>query len=296
MVDNANLKKVVFIIGVMAVLFRPVLSYAWMDDRHDRHDRHDGHYRYHEHPRYGMRIEVISNDYVPVIVSGANYYYYDGLYYAPTANGYVIIAPPVGAIVPAIPPEYRPVIINGRTYYTDSGVYYVYTRYGYRVVMPPAVQAVGQPVVVAQPGQVVARPQTQTKVAEGMGLGGILGALTGGIIGHQMKGHHEVGGALIGGVAGAAAGGIVGAQIPNQNASTPAATAQPAAPYVVQAQPAAPTTQGPPDEAVTINVPNDQGGYTPVTLRRSGSGYVGPQGEYYPEFPKVSQLKVLYSK
>jgi len=50
------------------------------------------------------------------------------------------------------------------------------------------------------------------------------------------------------------------------------------------------------DDSITINVPNDKGGYTAVVLKKSGNGYTGPQGEYYPEFPKVSQLKMMYGK
>jgi hypothetical protein len=46
----------------------------------------------------------------------------------------------------------------------------------------------------------------------------------------------------------------------------------------------------------TVNVPNDRGGYNAVIIKRSGNGFVGPQGEYYPEFPKVFQLKLMYGK
>ena len=46
----------------------------------------------------------------------------------------------------------------------------------------------------------------------------------------------------------------------------------------------------------TVNIPNSQGGYTAVTLKRSGKGFTGPQGEFYPEFPKVEQLKTMYVK
>jgi|GEM_PF-683300 len=49
-------------------------------------------------------------------------------------------------------------------------------------------------------------------------------------------------------------------------------------------------------EDITVNVPNSQGGYTAVILKRSGSGFVGPQEEYYAEFPKVAQLQVMYGK
>lgn len=46
----------------------------------------------------------------------------------------------------------------------------------------------------------------------------------------------------------------------------------------------------------TINVPNGDGSYTPVRLKKSGNGYTGPQGEYYEGNPSVEQLKVLYGK
>lgn len=57
---------------------------------------------------------------------------------------------------------------------------------------------------------------------------------------------------------------------------------------------AAPATVTP--ESFTVNVPNRKGGYTAVVLKKSGSGYVGPQGEYYNDFPNVEQLKVMYGK
>ena len=50
------------------------------------------------------------------------------------------------------------------------------------------------------------------------------------------------------------------------------------------------------DDSYTINVPNDKGGYNAVLLKRSGKGFTGPQGEFYPDFPKVSQLKLMYGK
>jgi len=47
-------------------------------------------------------------------------------------------------------------------------------------------------------------------------------------------------------------------------------------------------------QTFTVNVPNDRGGYTAVKITRSGNGFTGPQGEFYPEFPKVARLKVVY--
>ena len=46
----------------------------------------------------------------------------------------------------------------------------------------------------------------------------------------------------------------------------------------------------------TVNIPNQRGEYIPVVIKRSGNGFVGPQGEFYPEFPKVEQLMAMYVK
>ena len=73
-------------------------------------------------------------------------------------------------------------------------------------------------------------------------------------------------------------------------AAAPIITPAPVAPAVA----AAATTNA--DDAFTINLPNAKGGYTAVTLRRSGTGFLGPQGEYYAAFPRVEQLKAMYAK
>jgi len=127
---------------------------------------------------------------------------------------------------------------------------------------------------------------------EGAVAGGVLGAVAGGVIGHQS---HDTGaGMLIGGAVGALAGAAVGSQIqkpepPPQPA--PEIVAQPATVVVAEA----PTTTYSGD-AVTVNVPNSSGGLTAVVLKRSGNGYVGPQGEYYDQVPSRAQLQAMYGK
>ena len=66
--------------------------------------------------------------------------------------------------------------------------------------------------------------------------------------------------------------------------------------YVVVQPPAQALPQAPVQETLTINIPNSRNGYTSVTLRRSGNGFIGPQGEYYPGSPTVNQLSALYGK
>ena len=126
---------------------------------------------------------------------------------------------------------------------------------------------------------------------EGAATGGALGMLAGGIIGHQA---HDTGaGMLIGGAVGAVTGAAVGSTIqkPAYEQPAPVVVAQPAPVVVSQA----PTTTYSGD-TVTMNVPNSSGGYTAVVLKRSGNGYVGPQGEYYDQVPTTAQLQAMYGK
>ena len=83
----------------------------------------------------------------------------------------------------------------------------------------------------------------------------------------------------------------------------PVVYAQPAPVVIEQPQPVQQvvvTQQAPaPDvsqDAFPVNVPNNSGGYTSVVIKRSGNGYVGPQGEFYATFPSVAQLKAMYGK
>lgn len=191
----------------LALLAAPQMSYADWRGHHDRdHDRGRHYYHYYDHPRFGLRVSFIPDTCFSVRLRGARYYYYDGLYYDRAGADYVLISPPVGAVVRVIPTDYRPVVINGVTYYTDSGTYYVYTRRGYQVVPAPA------PMVLQSPPPAPVQAVVDT------------------------------------------------------------------------------------DDAFTVNVPNSSGGYTPVLLKRSGKGFIGPQGEFYAEFPPISQLRAMYAK
>jgi len=125
---------------------------------------------------------------------------------------------------------------------------------------------------------------------EGAATGGALGALAGGIIGHQS---HDTGaGMLIGGAVGAITGAAVGSQIQKPEPPQQVIVAQPAGVVVAQTPPSV-TYAG---DTVTVNVPNSNGGYTAVVLKRSGNGYVGPQGEYYDQIPTTAQLQAMYGK
>ena len=51
-----------------------------------------------------------------------------------------------------------------------------------------------------------------------------------------------------------------------------------------------------PEKTVVVTVPNPNGSYIPVTLQKYSDGYVGPNGEFYPDYPTIDQLKAMYAK
>jgi hypothetical protein len=126
---------------------------------------------------------------------------------------------------------------------------------------------------------------------EGAATGGALGALAGGIIGHQS---HDTGaGMLIGGALGAVTGAAVGSQIQKPESPPAQVIVDQPAPVVVSQAPPTVAYSG---DTATVNVFNSNGGYTAVVLKRSGNGYVGPQGEYYDQIPTTAQLQAMYGK
>ena len=209
----------------LVVLAHPTLSYAdWEGHHHDgwhhngwRHDNDERHsYRYHDEPRFGFYLSFLPHGCFNFSIGGLRYYYSDGFYYNRRVVGdYVLVNPPVGAMIRTIPQDYYPVVINGATYYTNNGIYYLYTPQGYQVVSQPVTTVVQSP----QPTQTI----TTTNYGNA-----------------------------------------------NGNADS--------------------------DDSVMVNIPNNKNGYTPVIIKKTPQGFVGPQGEFYAEFPKVSQLKLIYGK
>ncbi len=50
------------------------------------------------------------------------------------------------------------------------------------------------------------------------------------------------------------------------------------------------------ESSFVVNIPNSNSGYTEVLIKKSGDGYIGPQGEYYQNFPSIDQLKAMYTR
>ena len=109
MLNKMNAARTLAFLLVLALLACPKASYA------DRGRHHGGghFYHYRDYPHFGLRLSVIPDGYFAMSVGGTRYYYFDGIYYERLGGDYVVVAPPVGAVVAKIPPEFQPVIING---------------------------------------------------------------------------------------------------------------------------------------------------------------------------------------
>lgn len=157
--------------------------------------------------------------------------YCEGLFYRYTPAGYIVVTPPIGAVVPALPPGYTTVFIDSRPYYYYGYTYYASGPGGYVVAAPPAVPVA--PVTV---------PPAAVPVA-----------------------------------------------------ATPAVPQQPVAVANVTGAPT--KTEEPEDLNVyDIYIPNGNGSYTVVTLKKTEKGFLGPQGEFYTDHPTVDQLRERYTK
>ncbi|MEN8146505.1 MAG: DUF6515 family protein [Campylobacterota bacterium] len=101
--------------------------------------------------RPGYTIRTIPKVAVSVSLGSLLFYYSHGIYYRHHLNGFIVILPPIGLIVPVLPVGHIPFHVYGRTYYYYADVYYVWDIHhrAYRVVEVPEA---GEPY---QPGTIV---------------------------------------------------------------------------------------------------------------------------------------------
>ncbi len=97
----------------------------------------------YNHGRYyapvGTVARTLPGEYRAYYHRGAPYYFSGGVWYAPRATGFVVVAPPVGLVIAALPPYYSTLWIGGVPYYYADNVYYTAQpdQNGYVVAPPP---------------------------------------------------------------------------------------------------------------------------------------------------------------
>ena len=85
---------------------------------------------------YGRHLGELRGGYVQVYWNGNPYYYDDGIYFQPAADGYEEIYPPIGLGIPTLPGGFVQIEAGGLIYYYAAGAFYL--AQGDRYVIAPA--------------------------------------------------------------------------------------------------------------------------------------------------------------
>ncbi len=79
----------------------------------------------HYGPAFGFHISILPFGYSTIYLGRSPYYYNEGVYYRPYANGgYEVTAPPLGAEVSRLPAGAKITVIDGEKYYEVGGTFY----------------------------------------------------------------------------------------------------------------------------------------------------------------------------
>lgn len=105
---------------------------------HKHHDTHQGHDHYY--PDRGSIVREAPKDAVVVSYAGLSYRFHDGVWFEPRGPAFMVVAPPIGLIVPALPTFATVLARGGELYLYCNDVYYRPRPDvgGYEVVNDPA--------------------------------------------------------------------------------------------------------------------------------------------------------------
>ncbi len=105
-------------------------------------DRKPSHYdRGKYYPERGRHVDRAPRAAVEIRHRTHPYYYHRGTWYRPDGPRFLVVAPPLGLVVPVLPRYYSTFWFGGYPYYYANDVYYVYRpqMQGYVVTAPPPV-------------------------------------------------------------------------------------------------------------------------------------------------------------
>ena len=136
---NGYLSLAVAILALMGVTLLEGISAVQAQDRgFHPHEFRDTRYNHnHYYPIRGGYVTILPRGHRVVLYDGGRYFFFGGIWYRPYGSHFLIIAPPVGIVIPALPPYYETVRLAGVPYYYANEVYYVQAPGGYMVVNPP---------------------------------------------------------------------------------------------------------------------------------------------------------------
>jgi len=117
----------------------------------DRNGNHGGHSRRyldarHHHNRYyparGVYVSALPRGHRAIVHRNVRYHFHGGVWYRAYGPRFVIVAPPIGLVVPFLPPYYATFWIGRVPYYYANEVYYTPVQGGYMIADPPKDEAV----------------------------------------------------------------------------------------------------------------------------------------------------------
>lgn len=255
-----------------------------------------------------------------IVIGGIPYWYHAGLYYKLGSDGYVVVSLPVKRV---LPPRHRVILIGGVVYYVKDGIYYRSVPGGYIIVDKPIVKVKESP---APPETIKPQEKTLTlyvpkKNEEGF-VPVILKRLEGGFLGPQGEFYPsapriewltEMYGIPL--KLRQVRSDTFFIHVPDKNGDGftrvalkrhksgfrgPQGEFYPLMPSVAQLTEMYGASEKPietEDEIITIKIPKKTGdGSVEVKLTKHDDGYLGPQGEFYPEMPSEDLLSELYGK
>ena len=100
----------------------------YLDSRH-HHNRH--------YPARGAYVAAVPKGHRVFVHRHVRYHFHGGIWYRPYGSRFVIVAPPIGLVVPFLPPYYATIRVGSVPYYYANEVYYTPVRGGYMIVDPP---------------------------------------------------------------------------------------------------------------------------------------------------------------
>jgi hypothetical protein len=129
-------------------------QHEYREHEFHEHDYLDSRYHHdHYYPPAGFVFGALPPDYVVVRHHGEGLYFAGGVWYSRAGPGrFVVVAPPLGVVVPVLPLYYTSVWVGRVPYYYSNGAYYAQSPQGYMIVNPPLGNiSVGPPPGTAAP-------------------------------------------------------------------------------------------------------------------------------------------------
>lgn len=118
---------------------RPVPGNYYNNNNYRRpvYSAYNPNWRYGYLPRRNSVFNVIPSTYLTINFGGLGYRYWDGIYYRPHNNAFIVTPPPIGIYINVLPVGYRRIYVHDYPYYYYNGTYYDQRDNNYYVVSPP---------------------------------------------------------------------------------------------------------------------------------------------------------------